>query len=418
MRLKNNNIRLVNTKILLFIFSSIIIYSCSKNKNTTGWQFADNSEFSQAPPVDLTKSIYTQDLRLIEGGSFRMPSRDFETKPYRFTCSSVLMSDHEVTNREYREFVNWTKRKAAADLLSKHYPDKRLENGNYNEDFPINWNDSIIQSELFILHDGKKGFDTRKLTYFLNSGVWNTNDSTFIFSVGIYPDTTCIENDQLLSSYDVKFFKTYWSNPIYDNYPVVGVSWLQALAYCEWRTDRLNEETLIREKIIEKESLYNTTQFLLNEFKESGRLNGLLFPSFRLPTEIEWILATKTPKNSLDTDQLFAWDGFRIKNKRGDYLANFNQDYLSESDQYVFTAPIKSFPIHGVKMYDLSGNVAEWVLDHSKDSTFKLIKGGAWSDSFEKLMTHNFEKLQYNMSSSRVGFRVAMDRIGVEYITK
>lgn len=397
---------------------SFILFSCISSKNTTGWEFSGNSEFISGQPVDLTKSMYTQDLRMIEGGTIRLPSRDVDTKPFHFTCSSVLLSDHEVTNREYREFVNWTKRKAAADLLAKHYPDKRLENGNYNEDIPIDWNDTMLQSELFTSRDGKKVFDTKKLTFSLSRDIWNTNDSMFNMSVGIYPDTTCIEKDQLLSSHDVKFYRTYWSNPRYDNYPVVGLSWLQAMSYCEWRTDRLNEETLIREKIIDKESLYNTTQLFLNEFAESGKLNGLLFPSFRLPTELEWILATKTQKSSLETDQLFAWDGFRITNKKGDYLANFNQDYLRESDPYVFTAPIKSFPINGVEMYDLSGNVAEWVLDRSTDSTFRLVKGGAWSDSFEKLMTHNFDTLRYDEASSRVGFRVAMDRITSEYKTK
>ena len=70
-------------------------------------------------------------------------------------------------------------------------------------------------------------------------------------------------------------------------------------------------------------------------------------------------------------------------------------------------------------MYDLCGNVAEWVQDRSvSNSTLKVIKGGAWSDSFEQLMTHKFDTLNFNTSSSRVGFRVAMDKVGSEYIIK
>jgi formylglycine-generating enzyme required for sulfatase activity len=153
--------------------------------------------------------------------------------------------------------------------------------------------------------------------------------------------------------------------------------------------------------------------------EKKGGMDAILFPSFRLPTEAEWILATKTKNYKIETDQLFAWDGFKITSKKGDYLANFNQYYLRNSDTYEFTAPVKSFPINGVEMYDLCGNVAEWVQDRSaSDPTLKVIKGGDWSDSFEQLMTHKVDTLNFNRSSSRVGFRVAMDKVGSEYIFK
>ena len=69
------------------------------------------------------------------------------------------MSDHEVTNLEYREFVDWCRELVAANLLAKSYQEKRLQNGNYNEEIPIDWNDPILQKELYLFKDGKRFFN-------------------------------------------------------------------------------------------------------------------------------------------------------------------------------------------------------------------------------------------------------------------
>ena len=407
-------------KSFIIVVSLCFLVACASKKSSTGWEQNDSAfEFTFRLPIDLTKSIFTSDLKLINGGSFNMP-KTTERTARSWTVSSLLLSDHEVTNKEYREFIIWTKRKAAADLLAKTYPEKRLQNGNYNEDIPIDWNDPVIQSELFIIENTVKVYNKKKLTFIIPCDKRNNGYPIVEVPVEIYPDTLCIEKEQMLVN-DDRLLRKYWSDPRYDDYPVIGVSWIQAWAYCAWRTDRLNEERLIQEKIIDQKSIYNTTEFLIQLKEKRGNINVLLFPSFRLPTEAEWILATKTKNNSVETDQLFAWDGFRITSKKGDYLANFNQYYLRNSDPFEFTAPVKSFLINGVEMYDLCGNVAEWVQDRSvSNSTLKVIKGGAWSDSFEQLMTHKFDTLNFNMSSSRVGFRVAMDMMGTEsmYIFK
>ena len=158
------------------------------------------------------------------------------------------------------------------------------------------------------------------------------------------------------------------------------------------------------------------------EKENSNAGDGLLFPNFRLPTEAEWMIATKTKNYTIETDQFFAWDGFRLKNAKDQYLANFDQDYYSFStDAYEFTAPVKSFPTEGIKVYDLCGNVAEWVSDsYVKDNSLKRVKGGSWADSFESLMSHKFETMHSNQASSRVGFRLAMELYGssLNYIMK
>ena len=406
-------------KSFIIVVSLCLLVACASKKSSTGWEFNGSVlEFTFPPPIDLTKSIFTSDLKLINGGTFNMPKTK-EIIVLQWTVASFLFSDHEVTNKEYREFIIWTKRKAAADLLAKTYPEKRLQNGNYNEDISIDWNDPVIQSELFIIENTIKVYNKKKLTFIIPCDSWNNTYPIVDAPVEIYPDTLCIVKEQMLGNDYRQILRKYWSDPRYDNYPVVGVSWIQAWAYCAWRTDRLNEEILIQKKIIDEKSLYNTTEFFIQLMEKKGGMDAILFPSFRLPTEAEWILATKTKNYKIETDQLFAWDGFKITSKKGDYLANFNQYYLRNSDTYEFTAPVKSFPINGVEMYDLCGNVAEWVQDRSaSDPTLKVIKGGDWSDSFEQLMTHKFDTLNFNRSSSRVGFRVAMDKVGSEYIFK
>jgi formylglycine-generating enzyme required for sulfatase activity len=413
----------------------LFLTGCGINQTATGWEYnSDGGKFEilEYKPVDLTKYSHTRDLMFIEGNQIKFPSREDSLYDYlngnkvyhadrgrQWYVSSFLLSDHEVTNKEYRQFIIWAKKRAAADLLAKTYPEKRLPNGNYNEDIPINWNDPVIQSELFIKRNNESFFNNSLLSYNIGKITSGYGFEQIDSTLKIYPDTTCIEEGMY------PYRRVYWYYEEYDNYPVVGVNWLQANAYCEWLTIRLNEEVLLKNNVISRESLYHTENTLFQaienrEKEDSSYREGLLFPSFRLPTEAEWIIATKTKNYTIETDQFFAWDGFRLKNAKGQYLANFEQDYYSSStDAYEFTAPVKSFPTEGIKVYDLCGNVAEWVSDsYVKDNSLKTVKGGSWADSFESLMSHKFETMHSNQASSRVGFRLAMERVASEYITK
>lgn len=414
---------------LVAALSFFVLTGCGINQPATGWEFSNDGgkyEFPVYKPIDLTKYEITRNLKIIPGKSYNCFFRedtlvDFLTgdKVYHeeswghCTVSSFLLSDHEVTNREYREFINWVKTKTAADLLAKTYPEKRLPNGNYNEDIPIDWNDPIIQSKLYIQKDGESFFNNAILSYKLSNIIKKYEAEQIDTTINIYPDTSCI-GEGLYPYHNV-----YWYYNEFDNYPVVGISWLQANAYCDWLTARLYEEVLLTNNVISRESLYHTGNTLIqaheNWLKEDSiNREFLLPPSFRLPTEGEWTIATKTKNYTRGTDQFFAWDGFQLTNKKGQYLANFRQDYyFSSKDKYEFTAPVKSFPNEGLEVYDLCGNVAEWVLDsYGNDRSLKIVKGGSWADSFEALMSHKLETMYSNQSSSRVGFRVAMEIVG------
>ncbi|MGY5354366.1 gliding motility lipoprotein GldJ [Wenyingzhuangia sp. IMCC45467] len=237
------------------------------------------------------------------------------------------------------------------------------------------------------------------------------------------PDTTVWRNP--LGS-DGNLPKTYLRHRAYENYPVVGVSWLQANDYCKWRTDRIAEKKLVDQGILKP--LYNNgtvsvegrnhfdievfeanpnllfggdksiyTEYVTQpeeEFYENDSIisvspnnsnNNKLninrqspTPDFRLPTEVEWEYAAKADVenryyNTIRGRKKYAWLGESTRDEQNKYYAqhaNFKQsngDYSGiagwSSDYGDITTPIRSFPPNAYGLYDMAGNVAEWVFD-------------------------------------------------------
>jgi len=202
--------------------------------------------------------------------------------------------------------------------------------------------------------------------------------------------------------YNEPYVQYYFRHPAYQNYPVVGVNWLQANDYCAWRTDRVNEMILIREGILNPnpnqtgEDNFNSDAYLARQYEGDVRQDledldpnsdtrkvriedGILLPKYRLPTEAEWeYAALSLIGNTVDERnyerRIFPWNGHHTRNpngnERGKMMANFVRgrgDYMGVAgalnDNADITAPVLSYWPNDYGLYCMAGNVSEWVQD-------------------------------------------------------
>ena len=217
------------------------------------------------------------------------------------------------------------------------------------------------------------------------------------YIVNVYPDTTCWINDFQNSENEV-YLRTYFSSPAYNEYPVVGVTWEQANAFCAWRTD-----------------------YLLKGLGGEARF----IQRYRLPTEAEWEYAARG-KDGTE----FPWESDAPANSRGCFNANFKPDrgnYTKDGNLITSRAGIYTANSNG--LYDMAGNVAEWTstvyteagvdamndlnpqLEYkaAKEDPYKLkkksVRGGSWKDP-ESYIRSAWRTWEYqNQPRSYIGFR-------------
>ena len=229
--------------------------------------------------------------------------------PYRKFVSSFYISDHEVTNSEYKEFVSWV--------------------------------------ETSVKEKKKKSDPGYSLLSALNPSeyVYEYTIANKIYTINIYPDTACWTRE-FKYAYNEPMAAQYFQNKAYANYPVVGITYFQAEAYCYWKTQMLN--TLIKKL-----------------FGESTTIKA----QFRLPLEEEWeYAAIPAYKETESFISLYPWDDFGFRNGKGLYKANFGpvEDANGVSvksfidDNAFHTAAVKQYNPNSRNIYDMAGNVAEW----------------------------------------------------------
>ncbi|RPD99646.1 gliding motility lipoprotein GldK [Aureibaculum marinum] len=258
--------------------------------------------------------------------------------------------------------------------------------------------------------DGKRIINTKKLLYlyytFDREGAArnSSNRKDYIKKnvVEVYPDTTVWVKD-FNYSYNDPMHQDYFWHQAYNDYPVVGVTWYQAKAFCDFRTQKKN-------------------RYLANK-KGGGRV-----PNFRLPTETEWEFAAR---GGLEYAK-YPWGGPYTVTDRGCFMANFKPqrgDYAADGALYTIEA--KSYTPNDYGLYNMAGNVSEWT-DTAYDpasyylgSTMnpnvndsnnkrKVIRGGSWKDVayFLEVSTRDYE---YGDSArSYIGFRTVQDYMGVK----
>ena len=201
--------------------------------------------------------------------------------------------------------------------------------------------------------------------------------------------------------------RSYFSSPAYDNYPVVGVSWRQAKAFCVWRSNMLNQH------------LEDINYSILNDF--------------RLPTESEWEFAARGGIAS----QSYPWGGPYVRNPNGCFLANYEPlKGAYDDDGGVKTLMVGHYAPNDYGLYDMAGNVSEWCLDAYNESTYqvanavtpyynydakdddpramkrKVVRGGSWKDQkyFIQVQTRTYEFM--DTAKCYIGFRCVMPYLG------
>lgn len=316
---------------------------------------ADRPEWDEYHPLGMV---------IIPPGSFHMGQNDQDVNysqvahQRQITMSAFYMDETEITNNEYRQFLfggsdnekNSKQEQGAMDTLSPE------------------WQKVVMPDTMVWIRD-------------------------FIYA------------------YNEPLMENYLSHPAFDQYPVVGVNWYAANAFCKWRTKHLNQ------------------------FRQEHELPNM--PSFRLPTEAEWEYAARGGYEH----KLYPWVGPYLRNGRGCFLANFKPgrgDYIA--DNYEYTAPSDAYFPNDYGLFNMPGNVAEWCEDDFEETGYiyahdlnpvyrnfkfsaaervpggakirKVIRGGSWKD-IGYFLSNGSRTYEYaDTCKSFIGFRCVVSLIG------
>ena len=379
------------------------------------------------------------------------------------------MDETEITNSQYRQFVNYVRDSIIRERLAdpayggdETYKIEEDKNGdpvkphlNWKKPLPRKPNEDELKAieSVYVVHPitGEKMLDASQMNYRYeiydytqaalrknrlnpeernlntditvdpNQQVWISKDTAYIddegkivrqtinrplsgpwdflntYIVNIYPDTTCWAND-FQNAENENYMRLYFSNPAYNDYPVVGVTWEQANAFCAWRTE-----------------------YLLKGLGAAARF----VQRYRLPTEAEWEYAARG-KNQNE----FPWENADVASGKGCFFANFKPDKGNYTkDGNLITSKTGIYTANSNGLYDMAGNVAEWTstiyteagvesmndinpqlqYNAAKEDPYRLktkvVKGGSWKDP-ESYIRSAWRTYEYqNQPRSYIGFR-------------
>ena len=422
-----------------------------------------DSQFQEAHPYGM---VFIRKGSFLMGPNSQSAVFSQDDNNIMATVHAFWMDESEITNNEYRQFVNWVR-----DSIAYRYLIEEMgEDSEYalqseyevDEDVMprINWKSKIPWEDRFVPDDptaealspmfyaeGRGALRTTMLHYdysWMNIDEVKKNANRFDITTGTYPegatvrvDTFWVENGAILSktierplrepkdavtntiisvypdtmvwsrdfqfSYNDPLLHGYFWMPGYAEYPVVGVTWEQANAFCHWRTSFLKD------------------------------VGGLMTNAYRLPTEAEWEYAARGGRKMA----MYPWGDKYARDAEGCFLANFKPYRGSYYDDMgVSTMAVKQFYPNDFGLYDMAGNVAEWTASaysaianvsvHDMNPSYsynarkddpdilkrKVVKGGSWKDvSYYLQCGVRTYEYQYE-SRSYIGFRCVRSYIG------
>jgi formylglycine-generating enzyme required for sulfatase activity len=355
--------------------------------NTTIWlALISLGSFAQPSTLSIDKlkvKNVLKNLSLIPSKSFvslsqtSNDSASFYNRKFS-TNQSFYISRFEVTNKEYRDFIQYVKDSTAHFLLQHFIYGSTLIDWSQ----PINWEDPLLEP---LMHSpderifGRKEINSEKIIYEFENTVHKETINTCPDSMVWIRDFDFSNNEALA--------KNYFSNAKYDNYPVVGINLKQAMAFCRWKTDQVN-------KIVSQAG---------TEYKVI----------IRLPTNTEWEAAASDDniKGKVFSPHKVYHENFGNINDNNGFIIKTFQD-----DGHFYTAPVNSYSAGAYGLYNMKGNVAEWTstsreeiinaeVKPEKQRTSFVVKGGGWNSVPFYLQTGACQFFPPDTAHSFIGFR-------------
>jgi len=388
------------TKALPLLCMVAIFASCGKNERsaTTGWKMNDTKWGGFETKADYQGQETPPNMVLIPGGNFVMGFTeedvpyDWDNIPRRVTVSSFYMDQSEMSNADYLFYLEWT-----------------------------------------------------ALSY---------GDSYREVYVNALPDTL-VWRDEL--SFNEPYVQNYLRHPATKDHPVVGVSWKQAREFARWRTDRTNEAILIDKGILnpspdaKDDQVFVTDSYFAGQYDGTPRKrlkdlrsggerdvkmeDGMLQPEFRLPTEAEWeyaalalpgLQANEKDENYTDR-RIYPWSGTSVRYQRhdknqGKMYANFKRrggDYMGiagkPNDGSSITTPVMDNYPNDFGLYNMAGNVNEWVLDLYRPLTTQDLSDTE-NHELNAFRGNNFRDIARDVVDGSVLPKDSLGRLKYEYV--